>query len=218
MRKCSRDGCSRPHKARGLCAAHYQSRPIEITPEVTEAFLRRAAAIKGDLGCWIWPGHIGAYGYGHFHWKGGRLRAHRVSYQIHNGYIPPDAVIDHICRTRSCVNPEHLRLLANVENVMIGVSPPATNARRTRCSNGHEFDSVNTYISPRGWRYCRICERARSRKYAAARREANPPRNMSRDGACMADDCQRRIDRRGLCMKHYARKRRAEGRKLRRAA
>lgn len=82
----------------------------------------RDGPIHPSLGqCWQWTGAIcnkgtGA-GYGNCIDHDGRLiRAHRFSYTIRNGAIPDDADIDHICRNRLCVRPEHLRAATRKQN------------------------------------------------------------------------------------------------------
>jgi hypothetical protein len=66
-------------------------------------------------GCWSWSASkIG--GYGRLGSKGTTVYAHRVSYEIHKGPIPDGMHVDHICRTRECTNPDHLRLVTNKQN------------------------------------------------------------------------------------------------------
>lgn len=131
----------------------------------TRRFWGRVAKTRS---CWLWTGAINAGGYGQTYWHNRRLLAHRVSWMLAGrGAIPTDRVIDHICRKRNCVNPDHLRLLTIAENVMIGVGPAAINARKTHCVHGHAFDSTNTYVDTSGRRCCRTCRAARERERRA---------------------------------------------------
>ena len=59
--------------------------------------------------CWIWTGAKDHGGYG-VHWVGGGVsrRAHRLAYEWGIGPVPEGMTLDHLCRTRACVNPAHL--------------------------------------------------------------------------------------------------------------
>jgi hypothetical protein len=67
--------------------------------------------------CWLWTGTIANNGYGHIYREGGPLMtAHRLSYEVHVGPIPDGLTIDHLCRVRHCVNPDHLEPVTVAEN------------------------------------------------------------------------------------------------------
>lgn len=121
--------------------------------------------------CWQWTGHINQNGYGCIKSEGGRagksLRVHRVSYELLVGPLPADMVIDHLCRNRACCNPAHMELVTFRENVLRGYGSPAQNARKTTCSNGHEFTPENTYLRPEGGRACRTCMHDRQQRFLA---------------------------------------------------
>ena len=120
---------------------------------------------RADLGggCWEWNGHVTRFGYGTYGNKS--HMAHRVVYEMLVKKLSNDEFLDHLCRNRKCVNPEHLEPISLVENVMRGESNHAKNARKTHCIRGHEFTTQNTYIHPkRRYRHCKACMQLHMRK------------------------------------------------------
>lgn len=119
---------------------------------------------KIEDGCWIWQGRIYDNGYGNFGLNKKYTTAHRFSYQHFKGKIPKGKVIDHLCRNKTCVNPEHLEAVSIKENVLRGSGIAAKNAKKTHCKRGHEFTPQNTYsyVKNQGiGRTCRECGRLR---------------------------------------------------------
>lgn len=110
--------------------------------------------------CWLYAGLVSHQGYGLLYSNGKIYRAHRIMYEQVHGELPPDIILDHLCRVRHCVNPKHLEAVTQLINKMRGLSPAAQNARRTHCRQGHEYNSDNTLTTQQGWRQCRICSRA----------------------------------------------------------
>lgn len=124
----------------------------------------RFAGLTGQIdanGCKPWDGCLNSRGYGCFAFggKGKNVLAHRWAYEQARGPIPKGMAIDHLCRNRRCVNPEHMEPVTPVENVMRGMSPPAINARKTHCQRGHELSGLNLLIKADGKRNCRRCLR-----------------------------------------------------------
>ena len=81
--------------------------------------LRNCYRVQKD-GCWIWAGAKSGAGYGLV--RGPRpLRkvsvAHRLSYEYHIGPIPIGMEIDHLCRHKACVNPDHLQPVPHRVNI-----------------------------------------------------------------------------------------------------
>ena len=155
--------------------------------------LDRFSAKWAQVGdCWQWNAFIDAYGYGRFS-VGGRMRlAHRAAYEGLVGPIPAGLDIDHLCRNRACVNPDHLEPVTRSEN--LSRSPlMARGQDKTHCPLGHGYTPENTRITTQGARACRTCERARNREKARAG-IYNPPTPCESCG---------KVLRKGNLPKHY---------------
>lgn len=114
---------------------------------------------KGQLGCWLWQGYVTDRGYGRLPWKGKPTGAHRLSHIAFKGEIPKGMEVDHLCRVRNCINPDHLEAVPKKTNIMRGISFGAVNARKDACPNGHPYTEDNTYRKPSGHRICKVCRR-----------------------------------------------------------
>lgn len=125
-------------------------------------------------GCVEWMGRLNLCGYGEFSVGGTGIRAHRWAYGENN--IPAGFTIDHLCRNRSCQNPEHMEPVTNADNVLRGNGHTAKNARKTVCVRGHALcgDNVNTRHRPgrKPFRECRKCRVAYLRVFYQRHRES----------------------------------------------
>jgi hypothetical protein len=118
-------------------------------------------------GCWNWTASLTADGYGHLWWQGTMTTAHRTVYELTAGALPDGMVLDHLCRNRRCVNPDHMRVVTRKQNSLENSeSVTAVNAAKTHCHHGHALDM--TY--PDGRRWCRTCKRMSDTRSNAKRK------------------------------------------------
>jgi hypothetical protein len=124
--------------------------------------------------CWRWTGSLVREGYGFLRVNGKTTPAHRFAYELLVGPIQDGLTIDHLCRVRHCVNPEHLEPVTRDENTLRGTGPTARHARQTHCKQGHPLD-VTQLENGRPRRRCSICSRGWRQAWKArarARRDA----------------------------------------------
>ncbi len=150
-----------------------------MAPKVTavERFVNKVSP-EPMSGCWLWTGCINPVsGYGHFRVAstGHPTPAHRAALTLLAGVQLPVGRtsrfhVDHLCRNRACVNPDHLEIVTARENTSRARRVLGNwNVRRHRtggvCKYGHLWVTENIYASPDGSRHCRICQADRSRAH-----------------------------------------------------
>lgn len=122
--------------------------------------------VQQSDGCWTWTGTRTLAGYGQLKVNGKPTYAHRFSLILAGISVPADAVVRHSCDTPSCVNPRHLIVGTQQENMADAqlkgrlVGGP----RKERCLRGHDFTDENSYWAG-GRRQCRACKAERGRAY-----------------------------------------------------
>lgn len=117
--------------------------------------------------CWVWNFSKTASGYGQVYFA--KLKrpvvAHRAMLFALGKEIPSNMEVDHLCRERLCINPDHLEIVTPLENVRRSV--PYWKSRKTNfCRKGHPFDEINTRIFARDGvptQICRACKALWSR-------------------------------------------------------
>jgi len=103
------------------------------TESLLVRFMRRVHITDIEGSCWLWSGKPESNGYGRFHaGQGEQWRAHKLSYMLFKGEVPRGNVIRHSCSTPMCVNPDHLSIGTQAQNVQDMVLH-GTIARGERC-------------------------------------------------------------------------------------
>lgn len=105
-----------------------------------------------ENGCWRWQLCLNSAGYAKATINQKSWLVHRFSFVSTHGPVPEGLVLDHLCRVRDCVNPDHLEPVTRGENVLRGDTIASRNASKTHCIRGH-------LLPPD--RICRACGRAR---------------------------------------------------------
>lgn len=174
--ECKAPDCGEPARTLGWCKRHYQKHYKTGDALSPDKYTRRGAPLEERLEarifktdyCWFWTGRPTAGGYGQIGIIGenGRklYQAHRVVYETWVRPIPDGLELDHLCRNRACVRPDHLEPVSHIENVRRGASMD----RATHCKNGHEYTPENTY-----WKQtCITCGKAATARWKARVRKA----------------------------------------------
>lgn len=151
---------------RGSCILGFQSSQfMPLSPTVSRWMFDRISP-EPNSGCWLWVFAQDQLGYGRATVGGRSQGAHRVVYELEKGPIPSGLELDHLCRTRICVNPDHLEPVTHAENVRRGSAATATH-----CKAGHEYTASDVRrVGGRVNRHCRECARRRNRDFARAQR------------------------------------------------
>jgi hypothetical protein len=113
--------------------------------------------------CWLWTAYVAPHGYGTFRLGGRMMLAHRAAYELLRRPLTESFEVDHLCRNRTCVNPEHLEEVVRDTNWRRSDAVTRKYSDQTHCKRGHAFDEANTYRYGTG-RICRACRRMYARQ------------------------------------------------------
>lgn len=146
--------------------------PVDAILKNEPTFWKKVDIRSGDA-CWEWKSAKNSTGYGlhgiKIDGKGRCFLAHRVAWVLRNGQIPAGMCVCHRCDNPSCVNPAHLFLGTNLDNVRDMDSKGRRknwNSARTTCSRGHAYTPENTRIVG-NVRICRVCRREWTNRHRA---------------------------------------------------
>lgn len=132
---------------------------------------------RGPDECWPWRGDVGTSGYGMFTTNRCYI-ASRVAWYLANGQ-QPGGLVCHTCDNKLCINPAHLWIGTDADNMADKMAKGRHSNRRplkTHCPQGHEYTSETTYFSRDGGRHCRVCWRDRA-KLRSSKRKAQAVEN-----------------------------------------
>jgi len=143
---------------------------MRVPAKYSEADVERFwANVHKTANCWFWIGYR-SRSYGAFYVGGERnVGAHIFSWVLHNGAIPEGQQILHRCDIPQCVNPAHLILGTQSENIKDSIEKGShanlfKAETRTNCKAGHNMSVVGYYRSMNGYRACKECKRETNRQ------------------------------------------------------
>jgi hypothetical protein len=135
--------------------------PRPYTRTYPAPLARFLALTEKTDGCWLWQGHVDKRsGYGKFRMLGRTELAHRAAYLMLKGEIPQGRYLDHLCRVRHCVNPDHLEPVTPQTNTDRGLR-----RKKEECKYGHALTGENRGTRSDGRQYCKQCSRERQAKH-----------------------------------------------------
>jgi hypothetical protein len=137
--------------------------------ELVDLYIDKLCGIFGENNaypteCWQWIGSLDSDGYGQLTYRHKHYRAHRFFFEYFTNTSLGTNHLDHLCRNRACINPNHLEPVTLQENLRRGLR-----YNKTHCINGHEFTVENTYRTKTNCRQCRMCKAENYKRYIEKR-------------------------------------------------
>jgi hypothetical protein len=155
-------------------------------------FWAKVATPTSASSCWLWTGNLDTHGYGLFlpdRWV--RVAAHRFSWLVAGRTLTPSLVLDHLCHTPGCVNPQHLEEVTQEQNVLRGRNPRIIAHLTGICSRGHPLTGKQIKATGKVVHFCKVCDEENDRRrypIKAAQRRAR----MAARRAALAQPAQQR--------------------------
>lgn len=122
----------------------------------------QSKVVVAPSGCWEWTASRNRAGYGQLRNPGSTQLAHRIGWELLVGTLTPARELDHLCRNRACVNPDHLEEVEHRDNMRRSPDIGGWQRRKSVCKRGHALTGDNLYVTPDGRRQCRTCQNRRS--------------------------------------------------------
>jgi hypothetical protein len=162
--------CIKDRRARHR--AKYLDAPFEYSLKDISRFYARTEYNR-ETGCLVWRKSRDSYNYGTFGFQGRAWKATRWIKSVVEGSPVSEGIeVRHTCNNPPCVALHHLKLGTHADNMQdrlkSGNHPAAS---KTHCVRGHEFTEANTYITTKGYRQCKACQRKSRQAYESRRRQ-----------------------------------------------
>lgn len=133
-----------------------EPRPLEVGDKsILRKILERGKLTNS--GCIEFSSDDGM-GYSRIFHRGDYYKGHRFVWEGLYGPVPDGLCLDHLCRNKKCVNPEHLEPVTMRENALRGIGITAINSKKVSCHRGHPLSGDNLIIKSDGARNCRQCK------------------------------------------------------------